>query len=193
MTNEIDREDALKGLAIRLAAIADDTGERSMRALEQAQRGATQMDEASRRLKGSADRFASDALTIIGTRSEQAVTQGISRALAEFERRTTQSADRMTWASDAMAEQRRLLTRAQTSLVWKGLAALMLGSLLALGGSIYVARDQMQKIEQSGFALDIARAMQSRAITRCGDALCVKAGKGQRRHPANTDYVLIEP
>lgn len=193
MMEKNDREDSLKALAVRLAAIADDAGERSMQALEQAQRSAAQMDEASRRLNGSADRFASEALTIIGTRSEQAVAHGISRAMGDFERRATHSVERMKWASDAMAEQRRLLTKAQTSLVWKGLAALVLGALLAVGTSIYVAHAQLQKIEQSGFALDIARAMQSRSITRCGDVLCVKAGKEQRRYPANTDYVLIGP
>ena len=80
MMNDDDHGDALKGLAVRLAAIADDAGERSMQALGQVQRSAAQMDEASRRLNGSADRFASEALTIIGTRSEQAVTARASFA-----------------------------------------------------------------------------------------------------------------
>jgi hypothetical protein len=75
-------------------------------------------------------------------------------------------------------------------LVWKGLGALIVGSLLAVGGSGYFAWKGMRQIEQAQFGADILRATQNGRLTRCGKDLCVKLGKHPRHYDGN--YVLLQ-
>ena len=77
-------------------------------------------------------------------------------------------------------------------LVWNGLIALLVGSLLAAGGAAWIARDSMQKVAQAHFGQDILQAAQSGAITRCGDLLCAKVGKKLQRYGKEGEYLLLQ-
>jgi hypothetical protein len=94
-------------------------------------------------------------------------------------------------AIQGLAAQGSLLTHAQNTLVWKGLAALIIGAALAVIGFGYFARESMQQIEQAHFGQDILNATQSGAINHCGEALCVKVGKRPQRY--GSEYMLVEP
>src|SRR3546814_6324153 len=70
-----------------------------------------------------------------------------------------------------MDEQCKRLARMQGGLVWKALVALTIGSLLAAGGSGYIAWKSMHEVRRAEFGQDILQATQSGVLTRCGDAL----------------------
>lgn len=100
----------------------------------------------------------------------------------------------MQWAEKVAGVQTLQLTRAQTTLVWKSLLVLGLGSLLLAGTSIYIARDRMRVVRQAEFGADILHATRSGTITRCGkqEALCVRVGKTLRRAGAQGEYILLQ-
>jgi len=87
-----------------------------------------------------------------------------------------------------------MLTHAQRALVWKGLIALTIGSLLAAGGSAYVAWNSMREVRQAEFGTAILRATRSGALTACGEerALCVRVGRQSRRVGDRGEFLLVE-
>src|SRR3546814_2586095 len=89
-----------------------------------------------------------------------------------------------------MDEQCKRLARMQGGLVWKALVALTIGSLLAAGGSGYIAWKSMHEVRRAEFGQDILQATQSGVLTRCGDALCAKVGEQAMRYGSNEEYVL---
>src|SRR3546814_19428556 len=79
-----------------------------------------------------------------------------------------------------MDEQCKRLARMQGGLVWKALVALTIGSLLAAGGSGYIAWKSMHEVRRAAFGQDILQATQSGVLTRCGDALFEKVGEERK-------------
>jgi len=71
------------------------------------------------------------------------------------------------------------------------LLALFIGALLAVGGAGFVVWDSMREIKTAQFDQDILHATQTGALTRCGEALCVKVGKQIKRYGNDGDYVLL--
>src|SRR6185312_7433604 len=63
--------------------------------------------------------------------------------------RMQQAAHGVQWAAQAMDEQRKGLAAARRSLLWIGAMALLIGSLLAAGGTAWIAHRSMQEIAQA--------------------------------------------
>ena len=91
-----------------------------------------------------------------------------------------------------MDEQRRGLTAARRSLVWNGMIALLIGSLLSAGGAAWIAHRSMQQMAQAHFGREILQATQRGAITRCGDSLCAKVGRKPQRYGKDGQYLLLQ-
>jgi hypothetical protein len=186
--------EALKQTVARVAAIVDRVETRSDRAVQKIERGVAILDQGTRRLNGSGEQFAGEALQLIGAQTHQVLDQSVARAAAEFGQQLHASADKAKWAADALAEQRRLLTAAQSALVWKGLIALAVGSLLAAVGCGLFAWYSLREVKNAEFDRDILRATQTGVLTPCGDgALCIKVGRNPRRAGKDGEYrVLVD-
>jgi hypothetical protein len=175
-----------------VAAIVERLESRSDRAVQQIEGGVAILDQGTRRLNGSGQHFASEALRLIGAHAHEALSQSVARAAGEFEQQLHRSANTAKWATDALAEQRRLLTAAQTALVWKGLIALAVGSLLAVVGCWFYVRHSLREVERAEFSTDILRATQTGVLTPCGDgALCIKVGRKPRRAGKEGEYMVL--
>jgi len=70
--------------------------------------------------------------------------------------------------------------------------ALLIGSLLAAGGTAWIAHRSMQEIAQADFGKDILQATRDGSITRCGVSLCVRIGKKPRYYGKEGEYVLLQ-
>jgi hypothetical protein len=186
--------DALKQTVARVAAIVDRLETRSDHAVQKIQSGVAILDQGARRLNGSGEQLAGEALQLIGARAHQALGQSVARAAAEFGQQLHASADKAQRAAEALAEQRRLLTAAQSALVWKGLVALAIGSLLAAIGCGLFAWYSLREVRNAEFDRDILRATQTGVLTPCGDgALCIKVGRNPRRAGKDGEYrVLVD-
>lgn len=187
-----DDVEAVRQALTKLMAIADRLETRNMQTVHRIEAATAALDQGASRLNGSGERFAQSALQVIGNNAQQAVTQGAEQALSEFRQQLQQSANSGLSAANAMNEQCRGLASARRTLVWNGMIALLIGSLLAAGGAAWVAHRSMQEMAQAHFGQDILQATQRGAITRCGDSLCVKVGKKPQRYGADGQYLLLQ-
>ena len=186
-----DDVEAVRQALTKLMAIADRLETRNAQTVQCVEAAAVALDQGVSRLDGGGERFAQSALQVIGTNAQQAVTRGAGQALGEF-RQLLQAANSAQSSAHAMDEQRKGLTIARRTLLWSGLIALLIGSLLAAGGAAWVAHRSLQEMEQAHFGQDILQATQRGAITRCGDALCAKIGKEPRRCGKDGQYLLLQ-
>jgi len=176
----------------KLLAIADRLDARNLQTVQALEAASVAIDRGVSRLDAGGEHFAQSALGVIDHQARQGVTQAATEALASFRQQLQQSADIAHSAARAMDEQRHGLTTARRTLVWNGLLALLLGSLLAAGGAAWVAHRSMQELAQAHFGQNILQATQRGTITRCGDALCVKVGKKPLRYGEAGQYVLLQ-
>jgi hypothetical protein len=184
--------DDVKHLLVKLAVIAEQLDTRSRGALQRIDASAMALDRSAQRWTEGADGFARTVLDTVGAQARDSIAGAARKALDPLDAQLRESARTARWAADALAEQRKLLTRAQRSLVHKGLLALMVGALLAAGGSLWVASRSMHRAALGG---DLARAVRSGSIARCPDtvSLCVRIGSRPRRAGSHGEYLVVQP
>lgn len=188
----LNNSEDLKQSLIELSTVANRLDARSRQATQQIVTSTATLDQGVQRLEAGAARFANDVLRAISGQAQHVIAKGTEQAVDAFNQQLQQSTSSAKWAANAMAEQRQLLTTAQTTLVWKGLIALIIGSLLAVGGSGYVAWNNMREVKSAKFGQDILQATQTGKLTHCGDVLCVKLGKRLKRYDKDSQYVLLQ-
>ncbi len=177
---------------IRLMAIADRLESRNAQTVQRIESAVAALDQGVLRLNAGGERFANTALQQIGSNVQQTVNQGAGQALGDFRQQLQRSAGTVQAAADAMDVQRKGLTAARRTLVWNGLVALLIGSLLSVGAAAWVVHRSTQELAQAHFAQDILRATQRGAINRCGDLLCARVGTKPKRFGKDGQYVLLE-
>jgi len=184
--------DDVKQLLVKLAVIAEQLDTRSRGALQRIDASATALDRSAQRWTEGGDDFSRKMLETLGTQARDSIAGVTRQAVAPLDAQLRQGAEAAKWAADALAEQRKLLTQAQQSLVRRGLLALLVGSVLATGGSGYLAWRSMRSVALNGEVLEAAR---SGTIGRCPDneALCVRIGTHPRRRGARGEYLVVQP
>lgn len=186
-----DSLDALKQSLLKLATIANQLDARSAQAVQRVEASTDSLDHGMHRLESGATRLASEALQVIREQARQAVTQGTAQALGELDAQLHAGIQGAQRTALEMEEQRKRLARMQGGLVWKALVTLTIGSLLAAGGSGYIAWKSMQEVRRAKFGQDILQATRAGVLTRCGDALCAKVGEQAERYGSDEEYVLL--
>lgn len=186
-----DVETARQAL-IRLMAIADRLESRNAQVVQRIDAATVALDQGVSRLDAGGGRFAQDALQVIGSSVQQVMAQSAGQAVDGLRQRLQQGADSVRAAAQAMDVQRKGLAAARHTLVWNGLIALLLGSLLAAGAAAWVVHRSLQDLAQVRFGQDLLRATQRGAITRCGDSLCVKVSRKPRHFGKDGQYVMLE-
>jgi hypothetical protein len=192
-TGHQDELDKLKQSLLKLATIANQLDARSAQAVQQIETCREALDQGMHRLESGATRLAGDALRIVREQAAQMVAQGTAQALGELDVHLQAGVQTARRAALDMDDQRKQLARAQGGLVWKALVALTIGSLLAAGGSGYIAWKSMRDIQRAEFGQDILHATRNGMLTRCGDDLCAKVGRQATRYGSDGEYVLLEP
>jgi hypothetical protein len=181
-----------KQTLVKLMAIADRLDARNLKTAQQLEAAVTALDHGAARLDQGADAFAQRALQLFGTDAQQSMVQGTQQEASQVRYQLEHTASHAQAAAQAMEREARLLTGARRSLVFNGLLALLVGSLLAAGGAAWIAHKSMQEVAQAHFAKDILEATRTGTVTRCGDLLCARVGKKPRRDGAQGEYVLLQ-
>lgn len=177
---------------VKLLAIADRLEARNLQTMQGIEAASAALDQGVITLDSGGEQFARSALQLIGTSAQQAMADGAGHAIDEFRQKLQQSAVAAQAAVQAMEDQRKGLNAARRTLVWNGLLALLVGSLLAAGGAAWIAKRSMQEIAQAEFGQDVLQATQRGDITRCGKSLCVKVGQKTQRYGKEREYVLLQ-
>jgi hypothetical protein len=184
--------DDVKQLLVKLAVIAEQLDTRSRGALQRIDASATALDRSAQRWTEGGDDFSRRMLQALDTQARDSIAGAARQALAPLDGQLRQGAEAAKWAAEALAEQRKLLTGAQQSLVRRGLLALLVGSVLAAGGSGYLAWHNMRN---AAFGRQVSDALHSGALVRCPDSpsLCARIGTHPRRSGVRGEYLEVQP
>lgn len=191
-SSRIDDVEGVRQALMRLMAIADRLEARNTQTVLRIEAATAALDQGVIRLEAGGERFAQSALQVIGTGAQQSITAGVGQAMGEFRQHLRHSANTAQAVTQAMGEQCERLTAARRTLVWNGLIALLMGSLLSVGAAAWVVHRSVQEVAQAHFGQDILRATQRGAINRCGDSLCARIGSKPKRFGRDSQYVLLE-
>src|SRR5690349_12099604 len=156
--------DDVKQLLVKLAVIAEQLDTRSRGALQRIDASATALDRSARRWTEGGEDFSRRMMETIGTQARDSIAGATRLALVPMEGQLRQGIEAAKWAAEALAEQRKLLTHAQQSLVRRGLLALLVGSMLAACGSGYLA---WRSMHNAPLGDEVLQAMRSGALGRC--------------------------
>ena len=132
-------------------------------------------------------------MSAIASQAQGVIRQGIAQAADQCGLRLQEAAQVATRAAATLDAQARTLAGTQRGIAWKAGLALLVGAVLAAGGSALVAWKSLRDLERAGFGEDILQATRSGAITRCGEALCVKVGVEPHRAGTRGEFLLVEP
>jgi len=168
--------EALKQLSARLALLAD--------AIEDKTRDATRRIETS----------AKDLLQSIESESHTAMNRTAQHAIAPCAEQLKHSAESAKWAAKALGEQRLALSRTQQSLIYLGLASLIIGCLLALGGIWLWAKHYRDEVARLKPEADFLRALNRADVIVCPDGrLCANVEAKSKRHGDRKQYQPVRP
>lgn len=185
--------DDIKELVLKLAAITGQIDQRNRDSMQRLGEGVQVLATAATRLQGGADQFADNVMRAVGQQVRSVVAQHSTQALDGFNEQLRVGSDRVKWATEAMAEQRRMLTAVQRTLVWKGLIALSIGSVLAVFAAGWLFWQARQAGGDPVLAAGIRQAVRSGALARCdGGGLCARTvaiPKGSKK--AQQQYVIV--
>ena len=175
-----------------LLVIANQLNQNHQATVQQVSASASMLDQGLEQLSTGTERFSNEVTRAVGVQARQVIAEGTGQAVGELTQQLRAAAGVAQSAAQTMEVQRRSLATTQRSMVWISLSALVIGSLLSVGGAVYAIRQSTQTMEQAHFAQDILQATQSGATTRCGNALCVHAGKKPQRYGQNGEYFLLQ-
>jgi hypothetical protein len=161
--------------------------------VERIEKSAALLDQGRQRFNVGVEQFVAQTVQLLGDQAHHVIEQGAGKAVYQFNTQLQQTAASAKVSADLMGHEHQRLARGQNALVWKGFTALIVGSLLAAGGSSFLVWKNMRALERAEFGSGILHATQTGNLTRCGkDALCVKVGKDPKRAGANGEYLIVE-
>lgn len=179
----------LKRLAADLAVFAQHLQEQSERAVQHVDRSADELQRTAQGMGAGAELLAQQIAQIVRGEAQDAIGRGAEQTFGPIGAQLRESAETAQRAAKALEDQRQSLLRSQRHLLYKSAIALLVGSVLAVGASVYFARKSMREIERAKFGADILEASRNGTLTRCDGKLCARVGK---RWGAKGEYALLE-
>ena len=174
-------------LLTQLAAVAEMINSRNEQASSRMSNTAAALERNARDFSTSGDRLSQEVLRTLGAQSVLAISQAAGHALAGLDQQLQHATHKAQQLDQELAAQR---SRIRVVMIG-ALSALVIGAILAMGGSIYLVRYRMRALDNVSFGEDIHRATQAGTINRCDGQLCVRVGRRPERFPQNPDYVLV--
>lgn len=155
---------------------------------EQHQASLAEMRNAGTALTEGAQSLARDLVNTIGIQGRQALHDGLGDAAGRFRQQLDGSVAQTREAVAALAGGARRASAAQTSLVWKGMLALLVGSTLAVAGSWLFARTQLKQVERQRMEARYLEAFNRADVVLCGENLCANIDTSAPAHGADGRY-----
>lgn len=182
----------LQELALRLSAFTDALEQRAKRVTESMEHGSHSMTRSAQEIHGQIQQLSYNAVTAIRAESKSAIKESANEGMAPALEQLQKTVHAAHSANQALHLQTKALQNSQHRLIWLATAALVVGSLLAAGGSSYLVWKNQQELKRGEFGRDILDATRSGAINRCGDRLCARVSKKPEYYGKNQEYILIQ-
>ncbi len=188
----MDTDESLQNLALKLAAVADMLDQRSQQAVQAAEQGVQQLHYATQGLNHHGQQMASVVAETLGTQAKQSIEHGTAESLEHLRQELRKASESAAQSAKLISDQAHALQKSQKKILWKASLALLVGSVLAAGGTAFIAWRSLQQFKRADFAEDVLEATRTGAITRCGDALCARVGEKPGKFGPKGEYLLLE-
>lgn len=149
---------------------------------------AAALQQSAQRLESGGQRLGQDALRVIGAQGGQTLAEGAEQKLHKLNQGIEHTTARLEQAGNVAREQALTLTRAQTTLVWKSLSILAVGSLLALCGVGAWAWTKKQEADRHRVEADLGRIINQADVIQCDGGLCANIETNGKRHGDKGQY-----
>lgn len=183
----------LKQLTVALAAIAERLDARSASAVERVEQATHRMQDETRRLELGASGFTREVSQALQQRSAEIIGQGMAAAFTRFNQQMEAATKRAAVAADALEKERLALQQQRRSGIWISSGALLIGSLLAVGGSAYAVHHSYTRVEQHRIQAELLRAYNRADVVLCGERLCANVDDKTPRAGAQGQYRPVKP
>ncbi|HYP85217.1 hypothetical protein [Variovorax sp.] len=184
-------EERSRRLMLRLMALADKLEQRDMQVIAQLSQQACELKRSAQAVASGGEQFARTALDAMRGEAGNVVQRAMRQAVEQCTHSLTESAAHVSRTAHEVGASTEQLRRQRGLWLWAAPLALIVGALLAAGGSGYLVWKNAAELRRASFGLDILQATRSGALTRCGDALCARVGAKPARYGRNGEYVLL--
>ncbi len=185
--------DDLKHLALRLAALAERLDQRSEAAGQRIDQAAGAMERGAQQLAAGTANFTRDVSQALRQQAGEIIGSGLAKPMEHFDQQLRSAAQAATAAAQGLERERHALHRERRSWLWLGGGALLIGSLLAVGASVYAVRNARAQVERQQVEANLLRALNQADVTLCGDVLCANTDEAAQRHGDRKQYRPIKP
>ncbi|WP_157062466.1 hypothetical protein [Pseudoxanthomonas dokdonensis] len=186
---EYGKEQDPHALALQLATLTAQLDRSVGQLQQQGGQSMRAMQTSAQTLAQQSQQLAGEVVQAVSQQTHGAMVHGLQQSLTPLHQATRDAGAVTT----ALAQQLSALRSAQQSLVWKAGLALIIGSVLVVGGCGWAVWKTQRALKQAEFPTQVLEATRSGAITVCGEALCVKAGSKPQHYGQNGDYVVVQP
>jgi hypothetical protein len=183
---------SLQDLALKLAAVADMLDQRSLLAMQSAAQGGQQLQYVAQGLNQQGQQMAETVVATISANARQSIEQGAAESIEQLRQQLRLASESAGQSAKLISDQAQALQKSQKTILWKASLALLVGSLLAAGGTAFIAWRSLQQFKRADFAEDVLEATRNGTITRCGDALCARVGEKPGKFGPKGEYLLLE-
>ncbi|MGN6282821.1 hypothetical protein [Frateuria sp.] len=181
----------LQQLALRLSAFANVLGEHAEHLVAETARGTQTLKETAQGLGLQAGQLARELAASVGQEVRAGIERNVSVGMRQGGERLQSACDAATRAASAMERELDRMRRLSRSVLWRSGLALLVGAVLAAGGSGYLAWRNHQAIERAQFSADLLEAIRSGAIRPCGDGLCARLATDAPHYGTHGEYRRI--
>lgn len=183
-----------KQLLLKLLALADRMEQRDAHVIQQLAQQTSGLQITTQEVRENGRKFADEVLDVLRSQGREAIGAGIGQAMAEGSRQLQQSVTQVARASEEVRASASALSKQRNLWLWTAPIALVIGSLLAAGGSSWWVWRNAAELKRTEFSQDILQATRTGALTRCGDGsqLCVRVGADAKRYGSEGEYILLQ-
>jgi hypothetical protein len=184
--------DDLKETALRIAALVDVLERRSADAVGVMDEGRASIARAAADLGQRGPQLVAEVGRHAQTETRAALEAAIGPVVATLRAQLDAASAKAQHSAEALHKERVAMVSAQRKAFWIGSGALVLGALLAVGGSaawVAMKRAELAKLE---FAQQIHDATARGALVPCGESLCARIGEAPRRAGERREFLVVE-
>lgn len=183
---------SLQQLALRLSAFADVLNQHAAHLTHESGQSAKILQETVDLFSTQTQRLSQELVQAVGGQAREVIERGTADGMRRGGEQLNQATQNVQQAANALGQELQRLKSAQRSLVWKGGAALLVGSLLSAGGSSYLSWKNHRELKTAEFPTNVLDATRSGALTQCGGGLCARIGERSKRFGAKGEYIEIQ-
>lgn len=188
----MNKPDDLQELALRLSAFADVLSQHATRLVQETGHSTQALRETAAAFSTQAQQISRELVHSVGVQAREVIERHAADGMRQSGERLHEAAKRAESSAGALQRELQRLSVAQHSLVWKSGLGLLLGSLLAVGGSGYFAWKSHQAVKQAEFPTGIVEAMRTGALTRCDGSICARIGDKPKRFGDKGQYAVVK-